>query len=80
MKKQKYDDLSERLLNFAAEGADFIHKLQVVLKELRESLYWLKLIKKIELIKSDKVVELIKEANELINIIAQSVITAKKNK
>ncbi|MBN2174549.1 MAG: four helix bundle protein, partial [Bacteroidales bacterium] len=30
----------------AAESrADFIHKLQIVLKELRESKYWLKLIK-----------------------------------
>lgn len=31
----------------AAESkAGFIHKMQVVLKELRESLYWLKLMKK----------------------------------
>ena len=30
----------------AAESrADFVHKMQIVLKELRESLYWLKLIK-----------------------------------
>ena len=30
----------------AAESrADFVHKMQVVLKELRESIYWLKLIK-----------------------------------
>jgi four helix bundle protein len=27
-------------------SADFIHKLGIVLKELRESLYWLKVIKK----------------------------------
>jgi four helix bundle protein len=26
--------------------ADFIHKLQIVLKELRESLYWLRLVEK----------------------------------
>jgi len=26
--------------------ADFIHKLQIVLKEIRESLYWLRLIQK----------------------------------
>ncbi len=88
--KNKRNDLSKRLLNFAAEiiklalrlnktavgrhiggqltrsgtsaganyeeacgaesRADFILKLQIVLKELRESSYWLRLIKKIELI------------------------------
>ena len=30
----------------AESRADFVHKLQIVLKELRESLYWLRLIKK----------------------------------
>jgi len=30
----------------AESRPDFIHKLQIVLKELRETLYWLRLIKK----------------------------------
>ncbi|MCK4475108.1 MAG: four helix bundle protein [Methanophagales archaeon] len=30
----------------AESKADFIHKMQLILKELRESLYWLKLVKK----------------------------------
>jgi four helix bundle protein len=34
----------------AERRADFIHRLQVVLKELRESFYWLCLIKKTTLI------------------------------
>ncbi len=34
----------------AESKADFIHKMQLVLKELRESLYWLRLIEKSELI------------------------------
>ena len=40
----------------AESRADFIHKLQIVLKELRESLYWLRLTKKAGLI-SDKDIE-----------------------
>jgi len=34
----------------AESHADFIHKMQIVLKELRESFYWLRLIKKAILI------------------------------
>ncbi|RLD17255.1 MAG: four helix bundle protein [Caldiserica bacterium] len=55
--------------------ADFIHKLQITLKELRESLYWLRLIKKSNLKKVDSLID---EAKELTNIIAKSILTAKK--
>jgi four helix bundle protein len=62
----------------AAESrADFIHKMQVVLKELRECLYWLKLIEKSALIPVDQVQQELKEADELTRIFAKSVITAK---
>ncbi|MCM2356885.1 MAG: four helix bundle protein [Geobacteraceae bacterium] len=60
----------------AAESrADFIHKLQIVLKELRESIYWLRLTQKTDLMKVD---QLVQEARELTNIIAKSVVTARK--
>ena len=60
--------------------ADFIHKLQLVLKELRESFYWLRLIKKAGLIPNtdSKLSALLQEAKELTNIIAKSIVTAKK--
>ena len=64
----------------AESRSDFIHKLQIVLKELRESLYWLRLILKLDLILPQKVSVLIKEGNELANIIAKSIVTAKKNR
>ena len=65
----------------AAESrSDFIHKLQMVLIELRESSYWLKLISKASLIPSAKADVLIKEAPELSNIIAKSVVTAERNR
>jgi four helix bundle protein len=62
----------------AAESkADFIHKMQVVLKELRESLYWLKLMKKSEIASNVDLQLSISEADELVRIVAKSVITAK---
>ena len=64
----------------AESRADFIHKLQVVLKELRESLYWLRLILRAELMPVDELGGAIKEGGELANIIAKSIVTARKNK
>ena len=64
----------------AESRQDFIHKMQVVLKELRESLYWLRLIKKSEINKTKMdigISRLLIEARELANIIAKSVVTAK---
>src|SRR5439155_16579879 len=45
--------------------ADFIHKMQVVVKETRESRFWLKLICAAELIKGTDPHELLAEAHEL---------------
>ncbi len=115
--KSERSDLSERLLNFAANviklaaalnrtapgrhianqlmrsstssganyeeacgaesKADFIHKMQLVLKELKESLYWLKLTRKSALIADERVDPLLKESQELVNIIAKSIVTAR---
>jgi four helix bundle protein len=59
--------------------ADFIPKMQIVLKELRESYFWTKLIVASKLITSedDLLKNLYTESEELKNIIAKSVITAK---
>jgi len=64
----------------AESKEDFIHKMQLVLKELRESLYWLKLVNKANLISKIKIEPLLDEAEELVKIVAKSVITAKKRK
>jgi len=65
----------------AESTKDFIHKRGIVLKELRESLFWSKLISKSSLISKDDhtLTFLIQENNELINIIAKSLATIKKN-
>jgi four helix bundle protein len=59
--------------------ADFIHKMQIVLKELRESHFWIRLINSSELVTNENEILnfLLKEAKELSNIIAKSVVTAK---
>lgn len=59
---------------------DFIHKMSVVLKELKECRTALKIIRKKEMIKPvTKLDEVYKETEELIAIIAKSITTAKKN-
>ena len=65
----------------AAESrADFIHKMKVVLKEIRESRVNLKIIKRKPVIANDKVDKAFNEANELMAIFLKSIETAKQNK
>src|SRR6476620_8448520 len=52
----------------AKSNADFIYKIEIVLEEADESLYWLEVSKDAELIKLSSIDELIKEANELVSI------------
>lgn len=62
----------------AAESrADFVHKLQIVLKELRESEYWLKLMRCGAIIPESASAPLLTEAEQLVRILAKSVITTK---
>ena len=62
----------------AESKKDFIHKLGITLKELRESRTWIKLILKASLVPAERVTELLDEANQLC-IIGKSVVTAKSN-
>jgi four helix bundle protein len=65
----------------AAESrADFIHKIKILLKELRESRISLRIINEKPLIKNVKVGITLQECNELIAIFTKSVETAKKNR
>ena len=65
----------------AAESrADFVHKMQICLKELRESRLWIKLVLKSTMLPIQRLSTLLEEANQLCNIIGKSVVTAKKNK
>ena len=66
----------------AAESReDFIHKLGIVLKELKECRTALKIISKKEIIQpSGKLTGIYKETEELIAIIGKSIKTVQKNK
>jgi len=64
----------------AESRADFIHKMKVSLKELRETRIWLLMIVRADLINPvSKLEALIDENNQLISIFVKSVNTAQQN-
>ena len=71
-------------LNYGeAQGAesrnDFIHKLKIALKELRETHCCLRIIQKQNWLKEDKLAKIIDENSQLIAILVKSIETAKSN-
>jgi four helix bundle protein len=73
-------------LNYGeAKGAesqnDFVHKMKVCLKELKESYNNLRIFHRAKIYKSEvQIIELITECNELISIFVTSIHTAQKGK
>ncbi len=64
----------------AESGKDFIHKIKIILKELRETYVALKIINRIGICsKEDLLIKTIRETNELISIFVRTVQTAQKN-
>jgi len=61
----------------ADSRADFCHKLQIALKEMRETRYWLCLVEKAGLIETEHTTGLVSEATELRAILAKAVATAR---
>jgi four helix bundle protein len=66
----------------AAESpADFIHKMRLSLKELRESDRWLKLIQRANMLtQAELLPHLLNETDQLIRIFITSIRTAEKNR
>jgi four helix bundle protein len=65
----------------AESRSDFIHKIKICLKELRETKVWLIMIVRANLIKpKSKLEPVIIENDELISIFMTSIKTAKQNK
>jgi four helix bundle protein len=56
---------------------DFVHKLQIALKELGESNYWLRLLRKSGTLPADRLSDLLDESNQLRAMLSKSVATAK---
>jgi four helix bundle protein len=63
----------------ARSRADFISKITIVEEEADETLYWLELINESNLIKPDRLKDLLKDADELVAIFTSSGKTAKLN-
>jgi len=63
----------------AESRADFVHKMKICLKELRETRIWLLMIVRADLMKpASKLEPLMDENNELISIFVTSIKTAKQ--
>lgn len=62
----------------AESRADFIHKIGIANKELRETLYWLPLVQDTAVAAPRELATLIGEADELIAILTASIRTAKQ--
>jgi four helix bundle protein len=67
-------------LQGAESRKDFIHKLGICLKEIREARRWLRLVYRVPPLSPSKVDPLIGETEALIKIFAASIRTAEKNK
>jgi four helix bundle protein len=66
----------------AAESVDdFVHKLSICLKELKESRRWLRLVRRVPLLKPESQIDpLLDETEQLIRIFATSIRTAQRRK
>ncbi|WP_233153769.1 four helix bundle protein [Scytonema sp. HK-05] len=62
----------------AESNKDFISKQAIALKEAKETRYWLKLLVKSEIMPEVKIVSLLDECEQLIRIIAKSIVTSKE--
>jgi four helix bundle protein len=61
----------------AESRSDFIHKMQIVVKELRETDYWLSVTREAKLLPAKRLESILQETNELIAMSVSSVVTAK---
>ena len=76
--------VSSAVLNYSeAQSAesrrDFIHKVKISLKELRETYSGLRIIERLNMNPNESITNMIKENNELISILVTSINTARNN-
>ena len=64
----------------ARSKAEFISRLSVVEEEADETLFWLEIIKEMDIFRYDKLDVLMQENDEILAIIVASIKTAKKTK
>ena len=64
----------------AESRSDFSHKMSIVLKELKESRFWLRLISRTEMLTDNRTEPVLDECQQLCAIVAKSVLTAKRRR
>ena len=64
----------------AESKKDWVHKLQIAVKELRETDYWLRLIARTEMLNPGRLKKLIGETDEITAILVTAVTTAKRKR
>ena len=64
----------------AESHANFVHKLRIVLKELKETSIWLRTIERSQMLKKESIAQLIRENNELCRIFTASLKTCRSRK
>src|SRR5439155_24195219 len=63
----------------AAESrADFVHKMKIALKELRETRFWLRYSVRTEMLSASKMGKVLDESDQLCKIFGKSTVTAKE--
>ena len=64
----------------AESRSDFAHKMSIVLKEMKETRFWLRLIRRAKMLDPKYTDLMINECEQLCAIVAKSIITAKRRK
>jgi four helix bundle protein len=64
----------------AESRSDFAHKMSIVLKELKESRFWLRLISRTEMLGPNRTEPVLEECQQLCAIVAKSILTAKRRR
>ncbi|MCI0519140.1 MAG: four helix bundle protein [Chloroflexi bacterium] len=58
---------------------EFISKVSIAVEEADEAHYWMELLLEAKIFPTDRLADLMQEANELVAILTASIITARKN-
>jgi four helix bundle protein len=64
----------------AESRSDFAHKMSLVLKELKESRFWLRLIRRTKMLDFKQTDPVIDECEQLCAMVAKSILTAKRRR
>lgn len=64
----------------ARSRADFVFKMGIVKEEADETMYWIQLLIDAELIRRERVVDLLQESDEILAIVVSSIKTARDNR